>query len=347
MKKVLLLGYGAMGKAVDAYLAGQYYIIRADKSKDWGTIQCDFSDTAAVRELIADTKPHLVVCCAPSTLGQGCVRAAIEEEVDCIDLSFSNEDPFALDEAAKEAGVTVVVDAGLAPGLTNLFVGRELSLRSHIRSVDLYVGGVSTNPWAPYGYAVTWSVEDLLEEYKRTARWVSDHEIVKCTPFQNIKPVEVRGIRMEAFYSDGLRTLLRRKDRIRRMVEATLRWPGHTRAVKTLVENGTFVEQLKDCCKGQLDTVAFKAQFRNDKWQMYKVVTMVYHGTKVRTAMSKTTGLACSVFAEAVLEGVYKEPGVSAPEDVGENAIAFQYILDKLAEHDVVFHVEVNDEERT
>jgi saccharopine dehydrogenase-like NADP-dependent oxidoreductase len=117
--------------------------------------------------------------------------------------------------------------------------------------------------------------------------------------------------------------------------------------VKTLGENGTVVEQLKDCCKGQLDTVAFKAQFRNDKWQMYKVVTMVYHGTKVRTAMSKTTGLACSVFAEAVLEGVYKEPGVSAPEDVGENAIAFQYILDKLAEHDVVFHVEVNDEERT
>ncbi|NIP61161.1 MAG: saccharopine dehydrogenase, partial [Gemmatimonadetes bacterium] len=45
---------------------------------------------------------------------------------DVVDISFFEEDPFDLDALARERGVTAVVDAGLAPGLSNLVAGHLL-----------------------------------------------------------------------------------------------------------------------------------------------------------------------------------------------------------------------------
>lgn len=52
---------------------------------------------------------------------------------------------------------------------------------------------------------------------------------------------------MEAFLSDGLRTLLITLP-IREMSERTPRWPGHVERIRPLVESGRFVEEMRAHC---------------------------------------------------------------------------------------------------
>ena len=61
----------------------------------------------------------------------------------------------------------------MKPGLTTLWVGRLLHLNNNkLDRVEMAVGGVSASPFNPYGYAVTWSLDDLQEEYIRPARFI-------------------------------------------------------------------------------------------------------------------------------------------------------------------------------
>ena len=117
------------------------------------------------------------------------------------------------------------------------------------REVTIRVGGVAGDPSAPYGYVVTWSVEDLLEEYLRPARIVRDGTPCERPPSSEPDRVVIEGVgEMESFLSDGLRTLLETLPGVRDMAERTLRWPGHAAAVAPLVASGRFVEEIRSRC---------------------------------------------------------------------------------------------------
>ena len=56
-------------------------------------------------------------------MGFDVLKTVINCGKDIVDISFFNEDPFALDELAKEHDVTAVVDCGVAPGMSNIILG--------------------------------------------------------------------------------------------------------------------------------------------------------------------------------------------------------------------------------
>src|SRR5256885_2037741 len=115
--------------------------------------------------------------------------------------------------------------------------------------ITRYVGGVAQDRTRPYGYVVTWSIEDLLEEYVRPARVVREGRPASLPPFADLDRVQVPGVgEMESFLSDGLRTLIATMPDVRTMSERTLRWPGHAVAVRPLVESGLFLEEFHDKC---------------------------------------------------------------------------------------------------
>jgi lysine 6-dehydrogenase len=86
-----------------------------------GFRQADLADSNGVREIVSSF--DLVVGAVPGWMGYHTLQAAIEAGKNIIDISFSEEDPFVLDELARERGVTAVVDCGVAPGLSNLVLG--------------------------------------------------------------------------------------------------------------------------------------------------------------------------------------------------------------------------------
>jgi saccharopine dehydrogenase-like NADP-dependent oxidoreductase len=214
--KLLVLGGGAQGRVIGADLARSLpaaLVTVADLKAPalpalpnlvW--VEADLSSVTHAARLMADH--DLVVGALPSRFGFGAMQAAIEAKRPLVDVSFCAENPLLLDGAARAVGVPILPDCGLAPGLSHLCCGHAAAL-GPLEELVIYVGGVAEDPSRPYGYVVTWSLDDLLEEYVRPARFVRDRKPVTLPVFSELETIEVEGAgAMEAFLSDGLRTLI-------------------------------------------------------------------------------------------------------------------------------------------
>lgn len=72
----------------------------------------------------------------PGHLGYGLVKACVDSGVKLVDVSYMPEDPMTMDERALEAGVTIIPDCGVAPGLSNILVGRSVQ-KFEVRSIHI------------------------------------------------------------------------------------------------------------------------------------------------------------------------------------------------------------------
>ncbi|MCK4482341.1 saccharopine dehydrogenase NADP-binding domain-containing protein, partial [Candidatus Bathyarchaeota archaeon] len=68
----------------------------------------------------------LIMGFLPGSLGYRLVEACIDAGKNLVDVSYMPEDPLRLNDRAAEAGVTVIPDCGLAPGISNVLVGHAL-----------------------------------------------------------------------------------------------------------------------------------------------------------------------------------------------------------------------------
>jgi lysine 6-dehydrogenase len=229
--------------------------------------------------------------------------------------------------------VAIVPDCGLAPGISNLIAGRAVA-DGPVDSIVIRVGGVAEDASRPYGYVVTWSLEDLLEEYTRPARIVVDGNPTTVPVFSGLERLHVDGVgELEAFFSDGLRTLIDTLPDVRNMSEMTLRWPGHAAAVRPLVAAGRFLEEFRERCIVDLpqDLVVLRVDMRRGKTSQRVTLVSRHDPASGLTAMSRTTALTCSVVAQLVAEGGLKETGVLPLERVARDARCHRFVLDGLA----------------
>ena len=218
----MVLGCGLMGSAIarDLVESGGMEVTIAARderklreyvaqlgSERASAVGVDARDERALVELMRGF--DVVAGALPGRLGFGAMRAAIEAGTDMVDISFMPQNPLELDDPARAAGVTIIPDCGVAPGLSNMFVGYGASRLDRVKEVHIKVGGLPQNPMPPLGYRITWSVEDLLEEYTRRARIVQGGHIKEVEALSGLELVDFPGIgELECFYTDGLRTLL-------------------------------------------------------------------------------------------------------------------------------------------
>ncbi len=176
----------------------------------------------------------------PSGIARDYIVKLLENSVNVVDVSFIDFNPYDLEDLCRRNNVYYVVDAGFAPGFSNLVVGRLHYLLGELDRVAIYVGGIPVEPVPPIGYQITWSPEDLIEEYIRPAHIVVDGVVKTVDPLDEIVEVEIPGAGVfEGFYSDGLRTLLHNV-RAREMYEITIRHRGHLKAMRILRDLGFF-----------------------------------------------------------------------------------------------------------
>ena len=346
--KIVVLGGGAQGRVIAADLARSLpdsRITVADLRRpelpaagnlDW--IEADASDEAALARLIAGYE--LAVGALPSRFGYGAMKAAIDARRNLVDVSFAAEDPLSLDAAARAAGVTIAPDCGLAPGLSHLLAG-DLAREGALERLEILVGGVAQDAARPYGYVVTWSLDDLVEEYTRPARIVRDGREVELPVFSEITREDVAGAGvMEAFLSDGLRTLIQTLPDVPMMEEKTLRWPGHVAQVKPLVESGRFLEEFRAKCvvdpPADLVALVVRARWKDGR---SRTTTMVdrYDPASRLTAMARTTAFTTSVMAQLAAQGGLPRAGVTPPELIAANPDATKFVIDAMARRGVRF----------
>lgn len=351
MQRVTVLGAGMVGSAIARDLAARYQVCSVDRSEEAlaaltqrgiETRVADLADPTAVREVTRGS--DLVVCAVPGFLGFATLRTLVEEGHDVVDIAFAPEDAMTLNPLAREKGATVVVDMGVAPGMHNVILGHH-DATMHVERFECLVGGLPQVRTRPYEYKAPFSPIDVIEEYTRPVRTMERGNIVTRPALSNPELVEFAGVgTLEAFETDGLRSLLRTMSHIPDMSEKTLRYPGHRDRMVELRAAGFFGTepiQVGEHTVRPIDATsaillaAWKLQPDEPELTVMRVtvegreaggpVRHVYElhdrydATTGTSSMARTTGYACTSVVELVLSGTWKHPGVSAPEILGRS----------------------------
>lgn len=260
MANIAVLGAGLIGKAIALDLANEHAITSIDcddlslkeltnRNNSIRVIQADLSIPTNIVANINDA--DLVISAVPGFMGYETLKTIIQSNKNVVDIAFFPEDSLDLDSLAKKHKVTAVVDMGVAPGLSNLVLGYH-SNDMVIEEFKCMVGGLPKHPKPPFNYKAPFSPVDVIEEYIRPARIVRDGKQITLPALSELELVEFENVgTLEAFNTDGLRTLTQTFPDIPSMVEKTLRYPGHA----------ALIQALKDT--GYLDTEVLKVQERS------------------------------------------------------------------------------------
>ncbi|MEM1811967.1 MAG: saccharopine dehydrogenase C-terminal domain-containing protein, partial [Candidatus Nezhaarchaeales archaeon] len=301
-----------------------------------------------------------VCSCLPGKLGYKFMESCAERGVKLVDVSFMDEDPMLLDFKARKAGSTIIPDCGIAPGLSNMIVGLSAKSLDRVDSAEIRVGGLPLSPKPPLYHSLSWSVDDLLEEYIRPARYVENGVVKSCDPLSFRTTVKVKDWELVAFPTDGLRTLLRMKNRPYYLRELTLRWKGHLDVISLLKDLGLISKEEIEIQGVRVPIKALTAKvlesamkYEPDMILMEVEVHGVRDGNKVKgilrlygatfsndlSTMARVTGAVCSEVALSLSEGQVRGEGVIPPEDLNNLELIVQRVLDKLKS--IKVHVEL------
>lgn len=206
-------------------------------------VTIDASDRNAVTGLMRGHAATL--SCVVYKLNEQLARCAIEAGTNFCDLGGNNDvvaAELALDGAARERGVTIVPDCGLAPGMVAVLVAHGLSRFPEAEDVKIRVGGLPQDPQPPLDYQLVFSVEGLINEYVERARVLRDGSIVEVDSMTEIETLDFPapfGV-MEAFQTSGGTSTLpdTYRNRVRNLDYKTIRYPGHCEKFKTMIDLG-------------------------------------------------------------------------------------------------------------
>ncbi|MEJ2412209.1 MAG: saccharopine dehydrogenase C-terminal domain-containing protein [Anaerolineales bacterium] len=350
--KIVVFGAGMVGSAFIKDLAeeSEFEVLAVDFSDQalqnlQGTPsvtvqQADLKKPGTIPDLVKDA--DLVVSAVPGFMGFNTLQEIIESGRNAVDISFFPEDPFELDELAKQKGITAVVDCGVAPGLCNLIAGYVAAKLDKTDYYHCYVGGLPEVRQWPFEYKAVFSPVDVLEEYTRPARFVENGQEVIYPALSGVELIDFPEIgTLEAFNTDGLRTLRNTLD-IPTMREKTLRYPGHANLMRVFRESGFFSAEPLEINSLSVQPLALTSRLLFDQWRMTEsdrditVMQVLISGWKGQTrmeyqfdlidhfddqkgisSMARTTGYTCTIIARQLLNGTFTWQGICPPELIG------------------------------
>lgn len=349
MKKILVLGGGMVGSAIAADLCNEFDVTLADINAKrlqylkslypLKTIVSDLSKEGKISQLVKDFR--LVISAVPGKIGFETLRAIISAGKDVVDISFFERDPFELEELTKVMNVTAVVDCGIAPGLSNIILGYHNELME-VESYECYVGGLPFKRKWPFEYKAFFSPGDVIQEYIRPARFVSNGKIITVEALSDPELIEFEEVgTLEAFNTDGLRTLIKTM-KIPNMIEKTLRYPGHKELMKVFRDSGFFSDEeimINGHAIRPVDVTSkllfkhWKPQKDEDEFTIMKLVVKGKEAGKAIeyvyelfdrfdresgiSSMARITGYTCTAVARLLLGGNLENRGISPPEYIG------------------------------
>jgi saccharopine dehydrogenase-like NADP-dependent oxidoreductase len=359
--EIVVLGAGRVGAVIARDLAAEdgYSVtvidvdpVSVDRAAQSGLrgLCVDLSDPDNVMSAVADS--DLVVGAVPGFLGYRTVEAVLEAGKPMVDISFFPEDAFGLEAKAAAAGVACVVDCGIAPGLSNLVLGRLEAALEETHSFRCFVGGLPVERSWPWEYKAPFSPSDVIEEYIRPARFRREGKETVLAALSEVELMDFPELgTLEAFLTDGLRSLLR-TCRTPDMQEKTVRYPGHAGLMRILRESGFFSSRQIQAASGAVRPRDVTEALLFDAWRfedgepdltvmrltldgrhegrsirhVYDLVD--YYDPETRTSsMARTTGYMCTAMVHLLTSGLWTAPGLVVPEMVGRCEDCYDAVL--------------------
>lgn len=137
----------------------------------------------------------------------GLTQLAIQARVSFCDLGGNTDivrQQHALDSEAKAAGVRIVPDCGMGPGMGNTLAVYAMGLLDQPDQVMIYDGGLPQEPEPPWNYLATFSLDGLMNEYYGGMTVLRQSELVHLPCFSELEIIHVPTVgHLEAFVVAG------------------------------------------------------------------------------------------------------------------------------------------------
>jgi lysine 6-dehydrogenase len=315
----------------------------------------DVRDTEAVDALMRES--DAVMSAIPYYFNLDLAKRAAQVGANFCDLGGNTDIVFEqkkLDAAAREKGITIIPDCGLAPGMVNILSQYGIDQLDSVDEVKIFVGGLPQNPEPPLNYQIVYSLEGVLDYYTTLSWVVRDGKRFQVKALSEREPVHFDAPvgELEAFHTaGGLSTMaFRYENKIPTMEYKTLRYPGHAQIMEAIRELGLLDQDPIDVKgarvsprdvavasmgprltkPGGKDLVALRVTVKGKKNGAAKTIGFElvdrYDEARGISAMMRTTGYSLSITGQMQARGEIKPAGVHTPDE----CIPAQRYIDEL-----------------
>ena len=356
--KVLVLGAGRMGYGAAFDLAHNSPNVSGVTIADFDAEKSGSAAVAIGSDKVTATKVDAgnfddavelmrghdsVISCVNYWYNEPLSKAAIKTGANFCDLGGNNyvvDSQLALDAEAKAAGISIIPDCGLAPGMVSILAMHGASKFDEVEEIHIRVGGLPQHPVPPLDYQLVFSVEGLINEYVEVARVIRDGRLAEIESMTELESLSFDGFPpLEAFQTSGGTSTLPDTflGKIKELDYKTIRYAGHCEKFKTMIDLGlcSSDEVLVDFAKvtprkvfGELlqrnlpadgpDYVLVRLDFvgitgGETKRLRYDIVDKQDEARGL-SAMMRTTAFPASIIAQMMARGDVLERGATPQE---------------------------------
>jgi len=214
MKRILVLGAGMISKPLVRYLLDQpdYHVKMAsrtvskaekiiDSHKRGEAEVLNVSDNVQLEKLVSES--DVTVSLLPYAYHVKVAKLCIKHKKHLVTTSYVSDEMHKLDDKAKDAGVLLLNESGLDPGIDHMSAmrvihgveskgGKIVSFRSTTGALPSHEA--NTNP---FGYKFSWSPRGVLLASRNPSKWLQDGKEVSYPGeqlFENYTLQDVPGI---------------------------------------------------------------------------------------------------------------------------------------------------------
>ncbi len=264
--RYLILGAGRQGTAAAydlAHFGNAEQIVLADASPEVArrsaervnrlagrevahSIALDVTDQAALKASMADV--DVALSAVPYYYNLDISQAAIAAGVHLCDMGGNTDIVKAqldLTEQARQAGISILPDCGMGPGLVNVLAVYAMELLDETREITIYDGGLPQNPQPPWNYQCTFHINGLTNEYDGEVPLIRGGQIVSVPALSECQMIDLSPLgTFETFIAAGGSTapwtFLGKLDRFETRI---MRYPGHYAWFKGFQTLGLFSQE--------------------------------------------------------------------------------------------------------
>ena len=354
--RALVLGAGMMGRAIAYDLSrseGVEGVVVGDLSFKTAREAARWCGSEGVRPLRVDVSRareveslmrrgfDVAVGAVSYRFNEALARAAIRAGISFCDLGGNTgvvRRELALHERARRAGVNIVPDCGLAPGMATVLAAHAVErLGGRADEVRIRVGGLPLHPRPPLNYKLVFSPEGLTNEYLEKAvvlRSGKVTEVESLTELEELNFPPPFGT-LEAFATSGGASTLpfTMAGRVGELDYKTIRYPGHCEMMRAIFSLGlgsmepVKIGEARVVPRELLHELLRRSLTDSDRDAVLMRVWARRGGESVRfemvdygvpekgiTAMMKTTGFPASAVAWMLASGAVRKKGAIPQE---------------------------------
>ncbi len=374
--RFLVLGAGRMGYAVvydlvrsprveqvlvaDSEIARLEEMVKRLPDEKIVPVELDVNNFDEVVQLMS--KVDVAISCVTYKHNYELAKAALKAGTHFCDLG-GNEDivskEFMLDEVAKEQGVTIIPDLGLAPGMVSMLAVAAADSMDELYEIRIRVGGLPIEGEDLFlNYSLYFAIDGLINEYVENATIIRDGKLYNIPALSDLEEIEFPKPfgTLEAFStSGGVSTLPKTYlNKVQHLDYKTIRYPGHCAKMAVLKDLGLFSSEPVELSTGKVVPRELVSKVMVEKLSKSEpdvvLVRVVVTGIKDRkpiqlvwdcidymdqaedlTAMMRMTAFPASIVAQMIARGDISERGVLRQE----SAVPVKLFLAEMASRGV------------